>query len=85
MFESISQLSVKHIKVIMIRRRVLGGVKMMMIMMMMTVISVSSEAAVEELRRLLLLLLGSAVQVITRSYDRHALVKADHSIIVHVT
>lgn len=53
----------------------LGGVKMMMIMMimmMMTVISVSSEAAVEELRRLLLLLLGSAVQVITRSYDRHA-------------
>lgn len=31
MFESISQLSVKHIKVIMIRRRVLGGVKMMMI------------------------------------------------------
>lgn len=88
MFESISQLSVKHIKVIMIRRRVLGGVKMMMIMMimmMMTVISVSSEAAVEELRRLLLLLLGSAVQVITRSYDRHALVKADHSSIVHVT
>lgn len=59
--------------------------KMMMIMMMMTVISVSSEAAVEELRRLLLLLLGSAVQVITRSYDRHALVKADHSSIVHVT
>lgn len=85
MFESISQLSVKHIKVIMIRRRVLGGVKMMMIMMMMTVISVSSEAAVEEVRRLLLLLLGSAVQVITRSYDRHALVKADHSSIVHVT
>lgn len=27
MFESISQLSVKHIKVIMIRRRVLGGGK----------------------------------------------------------
>lgn len=50
-----------------------------MMMIMMTVISVSSEAAVEELRRLLLLLLGSAVQVITRSYDRHALVKADHS------
>lgn len=48
---------------------------MMMIMMMMTVISVSSEAAVEELRRLLLLLLGSAVQVITHSYDRHAFSK----------
>lgn len=49
-----------------------------MVMIMMTVISVCSEAAVEELRRLLLLLLGCAVQVITRSYDHHDLMKVNN-------
>lgn len=63
MYESISLLSVKHIKVIMIRGWWWWWVEVMMLIMMMTVISVSSEAAVEELRRLLLLLLGCAVQV----------------------
>lgn len=49
-----------------------------MVTIMMTVISVCSEAAVEELRRLLLLLLGCAVQVITRSYDHHGLMKVNN-------